>query len=156
MELINVLRILAAALFLHMIHALYASWHYSRKARSLGCLNLPLLPSMDPIGVTHLLQSLSADRVKLLPELFERRFRTMSELQKGYVSTFMIRSLGQHIVITADPKNIQSLLATQFSNFELGSVRRDSLCPLLGNGIVSLIIGIPLVQYILTRTLVHG
>lgn len=119
MELISLLRILAAAIFLHIIHTLYASWHFSRKAHSLGCLGLPLLPCMDPIGVTHLLQSLSADRVKLLPELFERRFRTMSELQKRYVSTFMIRNLGQYIVITADPKNIQSLLATQFSTSSL-------------------------------------
>ncbi|KAJ5988096.1 hypothetical protein N7481_003306 [Penicillium waksmanii] len=123
MELISVLRILVVALLLHMIYALYASWHYSRKGRSLCCLSLPLLPCIDPMGFTDLLQSLAADRVKLLPELLERRFWTMGELQ-------MDTSLARPIRKTYNRYSLHIFRTSSLVVFD-GIV----LCPLLGNGI---------------------
>ena len=43
--------------------------------------------------------------------------------------------LGSNFYQTFEPKNIQALLATQFSDFALGDVRRQAFYPMLGNGI---------------------
>lgn len=40
-----------------------------------------------------------------------------------------------HFITTHEPANIQAILATKFSEFELGSFRRDNFMPMLGNGI---------------------
>ncbi|KAJ6179432.1 hypothetical protein N7519_009893 [Penicillium mononematosum] len=55
--------------------------------------------------------------------------------ENRYVTTFSIRNLGRTHIFTIDPKNIQAVLATQFKDFELGSVRQISMHPLLGTGI---------------------
>jgi hypothetical protein len=61
----------------------------------------------------------------------------MSNLENRYVSTFILRNLGRDNLFTADPKNIQALLATQFKDFGLGPARHANLHQLLGTGIVS-------------------
>ncbi|KAI9743319.1 MAG: hypothetical protein M1818_003165 [Claussenomyces sp. TS43310] len=43
--------------------------------------------------------------------------------------------LGSSTLFTADEKNIEAMLATQFNDFGLGPDRRGSFRPLLGNGI---------------------
>jgi hypothetical protein len=40
-------------------------------------------------------------------------------------------------LLTMDPKNIQTILATQFKDFGLGDTRIGNFNPLLGHGIVS-------------------
>ena len=132
-----VLGFAAAAVVLQIIRMVLTSWQHSRKARELGCGSLPLFPCKDPIGIDTLKQSLAADKEKILPELSARRVEIMSEREGRYVTTYVIRSLGRNLVFTIDPKNIQAVLATQFKDFELGEVRRHSMHPLLGTGIVS-------------------
>ncbi|KAJ4400062.1 hypothetical protein N0V91_008943 [Didymella pomorum] len=53
------------------------------------------------------------------------------------VQTYETKILGDQVIFTSDPKNIQAMLATQFKDFELGQVRRGSFAPLLGHGIFS-------------------
>jgi hypothetical protein len=132
-----VLGFAAAAVVLQVIRMVLASWQHSRKARELGCGSLPLFPCKDPIGIDTLKQSLAADKAKLLPELSSRRVGIVSEQEGRYVTTYVLRNLGRNLVFTIDPKNIQAVLATQFKDFELGEVRRHSMHPLLGTGIVS-------------------
>jgi len=43
--------------------------------------------------------------------------------------------LGTTAYVTFEPKNIQAILATQFPDFEIGSLRRSNFFPMLGNGI---------------------
>lgn len=132
-----VLGFAAAAVALHIIRMVLASWQHSRKARELGCGSLPLLPCKDPLGIATLKQSLAADKEKLFPELSARRIDIMSEQEGRYVTTYVLRSLGRDLMFTTDPKNIQAMLATQFKDFQLGEVRAHSMHPLLGTGIVS-------------------
>ncbi|KUL86136.1 hypothetical protein ZTR_07732 [Talaromyces verruculosus] len=49
--------------------------------------------------------------------------------------TVGLNLLGSNFYQTFEPKNIQALLATQFSDFALGDVRRQAFYPMLGNGI---------------------
>lgn len=137
MALSFVLGFAAAALVLQVIRMVFNSWQHSRNAKSLGCGSVPLYPCKDPLGIDNLKQSLAADKAKLVPELAEERVKVISDQESRYVTTFSIRNLGRTHIFTIDPKNIQALLATQFKDFELGSVRRLSLHPLLGTGIVS-------------------
>ncbi|KAF4766862.1 hypothetical protein N7455_005527 [Penicillium solitum] len=135
MALSFVLGFAAAALVLQVIRMVFNSWQHSRNAKSLGCGSVPLYPCKDPLGIDNLKQSLAADKAKLVPELAEERVKVISDQESRYVTTFSIRNLGRTHIFTIDPKNIQALLATQFKDFELGSVRRLSLHPLLGTGI---------------------
>ena len=136
MALSFVLGFAVAALVLQAIRMVFNSWQHSRNAKRLGCGSVPLYPCKDPLG-NNLKQSLAADKAKLVPELAEERVKIISDQENRYVTTFSIRHLGRTHIFTIDPKNIQALLATQFKDFELGSVRRLSLHPLLGTGIVS-------------------
>ncbi|KAJ5673787.1 Cytochrome P450 E-class CYP52 [Penicillium macrosclerotiorum] len=125
----------AAAVVLQIIRMALSSWQHARKAHSLGCSAIPHFPSKDPMGISNLKQSLAADRKKLLPVLSERRVEIVSEKEGRYVTTYVIRNMGRDLVFTIDPKNIQAVLATQFKDFELGTVRQNSVHPLLGTGI---------------------
>ncbi|OQD74117.1 hypothetical protein PENDEC_c012G03724 [Penicillium decumbens] len=125
----------AAAVVLHIIRLGFASWQHSRKAKSLGCGNLPLFPCKDPLGIDNLKQTLAADKEKLLPQLSERRVQIISDQENRYVTSFILRNLGRNHIFTIDPKNIQAVLATQFKDFELGKARHASMHPLLGTGI---------------------
>lgn len=125
----------AAAVILHIIRSLVNSWQHARKARELGCANVPMYPCSDPFGIGNLKASLAADKAKALPALAEQRVQTISDIENRNVTTFIIRNLGRDLYFTVDPKNIQAVLATQFKDFELGEIRRRSVHPLLGTGI---------------------
>lgn len=131
------LSVTAAALVLRLLYSLVQSIRHASKARQLGCGSVPLYPSKDPMGISNLFESLEADKVKLIPKMTERRFQDMCGRENRDVLTFRIRQLGRETINTADPKNIQAVLATQFKDFELGVSRQRSLHPLLGTGIVS-------------------
>ncbi|KAJ5894612.1 hypothetical protein N7495_006303 [Penicillium taxi] len=45
---------------------------------------------------------------------------------------------GRNVIFTAEPKNLQTMLALKFNDFEVGKVRIDAGIPLVGFGIFSL------------------
>ncbi|KAJ5963665.1 Cytochrome P450 E-class CYP52 [Penicillium vulpinum] len=135
MTLSFVLVFAAAAIVLQAIRLAFNLWQHSRNAKRLGCRDVPMYPCKDPFGIDTLRQSLIADKAKLVPQLTEERVKIISDQENRYVSTFAIRNLGRTHILTVDPKNIQAILATQFKDFELGSMRRRSVHPLLGTGI---------------------
>ena len=49
--------------------------------------------------------------------------------------TFLLRLLGQTIIVTIEPENVKTVLATEFKSWELGEERKQMLMPLLGEGI---------------------
>lgn len=120
-----------------LLHSVYFTWRHTQKSRKLGCEAAPLYPSQDPFGVSTLLETLDAAREKLLPQLAERRVAFLSRRHDRYVSTFRICQAGRENLLTADPKNIQAMLATQFKDFGLGDMRRNVANPVVGHGIVS-------------------
>ena len=119
-----------------LLLSLYSAWRHAREARRLGCGEAPLYPSRDPFGISTLFETLGAAREKLLPPLAERRIALLSRQHNRYVSTFRICQAGRENLLTADPKNIQAMLATQFKDFGLGDLRRNVADPVVGHGIV--------------------
>ncbi|KAJ5251197.1 hypothetical protein N7489_001607 [Penicillium chrysogenum] len=118
-----------------LIPSVYSTWRHAQKARKIGCGEPPLYPSQHPFGISTLLETLDAAREKRLPQLAERRIAFLSRRHNRYVSTFRMCQAGRENLFTADPKNIQSMLATQFNDFGLGEMRRNVAEPLAGHGI---------------------
>lgn len=115
----------------------YSTWRHARKARSLGCEEAAFYTSHDAFGISTLFETLGAAKDKLLPPLAEKCIAFLSRQYDRYVSTFRLRQAGRENLFTADPKNIQAMLATQFNDFCLGDMRRNVAEPVVGHGIVS-------------------
>lgn len=124
-------------LLLRLFYGLYIARKHARNAINRGCAPLPAYPS-DLLGWNTLRELIAADKARRLPTLFIDRFSLMESRENRRVDTYVTRQALRDVIITCDPKNVQALLATQFKDFELGSARRISLHPLLGNGIVRL------------------
>jgi hypothetical protein len=104
-------------------------------ARKLDCQEPPkqLNPRRKklPLGIDNLARSFAADKAQQFPtDVIERIHDT------GAI-TFSYSILGTKSYFTADEKNIQTMLATSFQDFDLGPNRRGNFWPLLGNGIFS-------------------
>ena len=122
---------------LYLVWVLLARWQHAQNARKWNCGAVPSYPG-DLLGVNTLKEALQLDKDRLLPMLTRRRIATMSARENRYTTTFQFRQLGNDIISTAEPKNVQAVLATQFKDFELGQVRRNTMHWLLGSGIVCL------------------
>lgn len=110
---------------------------HARKAKSLGCEPCEVHLTKDPVGIAQLRKSLAASKEKQLPTLFVEEFARMSEEAGRPVTTAVIhRPFFQRALFTTDPKNIQTMLATNFKDFELTKGRKVNFSPLLGHGIV--------------------
>ncbi|KAJ6185266.1 hypothetical protein N7519_006567 [Penicillium mononematosum] len=118
-----------------LVPSVYSTWRHAQKARKISCGEPPLYPSQHPFGISTLFETLDAAREKRLPQLAERRISFLSRRHNRYVSTFRMYQAGRENLFTADPKNIQSMLATQFKDFGLGEMRRNVAEPLIGHGI---------------------
>lgn len=79
----------------------------------------------------------------MIVRLFEadKRHQIPNEVEKicfeelSGISTCRQYLLGELVLLTVDPENIQALLAKQFDDFSLGSTRRGNFWPFLGSGI---------------------
>jgi len=114
----------------------FITWYHAQKGRRVGCEEAPLYPCQDPFGISTLLETLGAAREKQLPQLAEKRMTFLSRQHGRYVSTFRMCQAGRENLFTADPENIQAMLATQFKEFGLGDMRRNVAEPVVGHGIV--------------------
>lgn len=99
------------------------------KARELKCEEPPLQKNKWPLGIDQIRRALAADKAQLFPVDTIQRMKDIGAI------TYKYDVLGTKAIFTADEKNIQAILATQFNEFDLGSVRRGNFWPLLGNGI---------------------
>ncbi|MCJ1405290.1 hypothetical protein MMC11_008517 [Xylographa trunciseda] len=102
---------------------------YAAEAKRLGCKRPPMLPNRLPYGIDRVREALRADKAQQFVLMITKRFDDLAVL------TFENKVMGIAGFMTADPKNIQAILATQFHDFELGRFRRENFYPLLGNGI---------------------
>lgn len=119
----------ALLIILAAASALISSWKHARHAAELGCKIPYRRRDKLPFAIDFLWSMAEADRQHRAPQ------QGLKLYQETGHATFKHRVLGADSVITADPKNLQALLALQFYDFGLGSRRRDSFFPLLGNGI---------------------
>ncbi|KAK2735409.1 cytochrome p450 family [Colletotrichum kahawae] len=105
------------------------SLRLAQKARRLSCKPPPLEPTTLPLGIDTVLASLRADREQRTPDHVAARFAALG------VHTFRIALLGTTNLVTADPRNVQALLATQFADFGMGAARSTNLRAVLGRSI---------------------
>jgi cytochrome P450 len=103
--------------------------HNSARARDLGCEDPIVQINGLPLGIDQIWRSLQADKQGGVLALTCKRFQDLGAW------TFRASVLGTSTTFTADEKNIQAILATQFNDFDIGPVRRANFSPLLGNGI---------------------
>ena len=96
---------------------------YALLLNKLGCKPTPVLPSTDPLGIRNILDVFDAASKGKLLDLITRRQDIVSQREGRTVLTYQLQFLRNWWYVTTDPKNVQALLATQFSDFELGPVR---------------------------------
>jgi cytochrome P450 len=99
------------------------------KSRRLGCGPVPVEPKRWPLGIDVVRRGLQADREQRTPDFVAARFEAMGRYTWG------LSLLGTSNLITAEPRNVQALLATQFDEFIMGSARRTNLKTVLGRSI---------------------
>jgi len=119
----------AAYLSYKVISSFLGARQNASKARQLNYEEPPELKSRYPFGIDLLLRYIAADGAKLFP---------VDSIQRPIDAggfTYKYSILGNRVIVSADPKNIQALLATQFNDFDLGPTRRANFYPLLGDGI---------------------
>ncbi|KAF2121809.1 cytochrome P450 52A12 [Lophiotrema nucula] len=110
---------------------------HRRRERQLGCKRPALIKSWDGIGIENIQKLLKSDKECRMPQYLKERTEEVSEREGKRLSTFYQNLLGSGAIFTVDPKNIQTVLATQFKDFGLGEVRNKNFYPLLGWGIFS-------------------
>jgi cytochrome P450 len=107
----------------------YKNRHHTKRAEQLGCKPPKRRQHHWPLGIDLLRQLIDADQKERVPQFL---LETQQELKVG---TWVQNLMGEDMIATMEPKNIQALLATQFSDFELGQQRRGSFNPIFGHGI---------------------
>lgn len=101
----------------------------ARRTRVLGCDSIPTEPTKWPFGLDMVRAGLKADRDQRTPEFVTDRVNAMGRY------TFGVSILGTSNLITVEPKNVQSILATQFNDFAMGRARKTNLKIVLGRSI---------------------
>jgi cytochrome P450 len=112
-----------------VVTGLIKARRHAALAKEWNCRDPPIQKNRLPFGIDNLQRSLKADKEKMFPVDAIKRTKDVGAI------TFKHSTLGSTNVFTADEKNIQALLATQFNDFDLGPIRRGNFFPLLGNGI---------------------
>ncbi|KAL8299604.1 hypothetical protein RB593_009470 [Gaeumannomyces tritici] len=127
--------ILTAALLsaLVLLARVLAAWRRDQSfARARGCRPAPtdrFITWRDPLGIGLLLELERRLSAHTLLEYMRERFRDNG------ATTFRSRVLLDDFYWTAEPRNIQAILATQFSSFGVGIDRYNNFKPLVGHGI---------------------
>ncbi|OJK00234.1 hypothetical protein ASPACDRAFT_28378 [Aspergillus aculeatus ATCC 16872] len=133
MKLRTVIDALPWVAIIYVVFRLISSFLTARrnvaKARDLGCEEPPVEKNRWPFGIDSVRRSLEADRAQQFPADVLQRFQELGTY------TYRYNVLGSKNLRTADPKNIQAILATQFNDFDLGPTRRGNFFPMLGDGI---------------------
>jgi hypothetical protein len=106
----------AYILYLVVSH-LITSRRNAAKALQLGCKEPALQKNRYPLGIDNLLRAIAADKAKLFPVDAIKR-----TVDNGSI-TYKYTLLGSTNYFTADEKNIQTMLATGFSDWDLGPNR---------------------------------
>ncbi|KAL9095460.1 MAG: hypothetical protein Q9165_002331 [Trypethelium subeluteriae] len=126
---------LALSVLYRVLSSFITTRRHAAQSRELGCQSPPKLRENDILGINTIKEVLAASKGKRVPDLLVERVKRVSTREGRRVDTYVQQQLLRQNVFTVDPKNIQAILATQFQDFGLGSLRRTNFFPLLGNGI---------------------
>ncbi|CAG8958276.1 hypothetical protein HYFRA_00000631 [Hymenoscyphus fraxineus] len=97
-----------------------------------NCLPPPKYPHKDPFLGTDLFRAnIQAAKESRLLATWLQRFQ-----QHG--DTFSANFLGAPAICTVDPRNLQTILSTNFHDFGVQPLRRDATLPFLGEGVFTM------------------
>jgi cytochrome P450 len=104
-------------------------------ARSHGCKPLLRWPHIDPLfGFDLLYPTMKALKKDLLMDEIDRRFY---DVIPGGAHTYGFVLFGNTDIMTCDPENIKTVLATNFKDYELPQQRKVAFSKNFGSGIFS-------------------
>lgn len=121
---------IGAALVTYVIYHQITYTIAARKfARTHGCKPPTKDRLWDPIlGLDFVISTIRASRGKYQLLDLQKRLARLG-------STFTLNILGESLIFTDEPKNVQAVLATQFPDYDVGELRRQATVKLLGHGI---------------------
>ena len=136
MDFINLPYLVKAAIGLtgvFIIYQLFQQLTVGRKRRALarekGCLPAPEYPQWEKVlGYDLFKQNIQGFKAHNALDISYNRFRTMG------VNTFQFIALGRRLHTTIEPENLKTIQAVEFKKWGLGSRRKVSFRPLLGDG----------------------
>lgn len=112
-----------------LINNLLISQRQNNKVKEWGCQSVPTEPSKWPVGIDILLKTIEADKQQRLPDYIVERFNKIGRY------TWRASILGSSNLVSADPRNIQAILATQFNDFKMSKIREKNFKLFLGRSI---------------------
>ena len=104
----------AAYIVYTIISKIVLDRRHAAEAKRLGCKPVQTLPNTLPLAIDRVYEAISADRKKLFPNVIQDRWDEMGGRTYDYYL------MGNKGFFTAEPKNIQAMLATQFNDFCTG------------------------------------
>ncbi|OKL62608.1 Cytochrome P450 52A13 [Talaromyces atroroseus] len=119
----------ALALFFLLLRPLYNYFRHRANARRLNCRPPHTKHYKWPFGIDGIRRLEQADKRDMVCDEFFTIYK-----EEG-AATFQHWLFGQRQIMTAEPRNVQAILATQFSDFEIPVIRQNSFWPMLGQGI---------------------
>lgn len=133
MAFINLRLLVAGAicllLFYRIVNSLISRHRQSNKAKEWGCHPVLVEHARWPLGIDILLKTIEADKQQRLPDYIVERFNTIGQY------TWRANILGSSNLVTAEPRNIQAILATQFNDFKMSKIREKNFKLFLGRSI---------------------
>ncbi|RDW68612.1 cytochrome P450-17 [Coleophoma crateriformis] len=137
MEVLQVYHVSAFGIVLlfvyHVLSRLIQQFKQARHAANLGCKPVKLEATKWPFGIDVVMAMAKASKEGRMPDFIVDRYNAM-----GPRYTWRTRMLGSEYFTTAEPRNIQAILATQFNDFRMGVARRTNLNPVLGGSVFAL------------------
>ncbi|ETN45423.1 uncharacterized protein HMPREF1541_09254 [Cyphellophora europaea CBS 101466] len=129
-----IIALLAAVTAVYLVLSSYLTRRrHARLAAEWGCQPPIRRRSKWPGGFDFVWEIIKADRTNDLVNLFEDVAKEMSPRTHTWLQAFA----GATVINTLEPKNVQAILATQFKDFEFGSVRQGCFYQMFGYGIFS-------------------
>jgi cytochrome P450 len=128
--LLTLLAVLGTGALLLAFREWYINFRYNQLSKHHGCTP-PLSRSHFPLGISEFFKIRKAVKQNTLLEFFHQTFENTGR------NTFRAEINSVYRVLTRDPENIKTVLATNFKDYSLGR-RYFVFFPLLGNGIFTL------------------
>lgn len=128
--------------FLTIFGGLFLAWYlwqwlkwrsFARWARNQGCGETPTRKNKLPWGIDTIYAVLTSPKdTDFLEDFIREQYRKMG------TNTYRVHGVAQSVVTTtADPENVQAILATKFQDFSMGKVRQQNFGTLVGSGVFS-------------------
>ncbi|KAL8723367.1 MAG: hypothetical protein Q9181_007300 [Wetmoreana brouardii] len=93
-----------------------------------GCGPVKVFRSKYIFGIDMLSDDFNSIKAHVFLEKYTQRFRRLG-------TTYYFRFLWRRVIMTSEPENIKSILATDFKSYSVGEERKKGLRPILGDGI---------------------